>query len=109
MKQLPVFIQVEFPGIGVAKAKAKLDTGAFTGTLHCSSIFVRFNRLFFRPYKSQSMYVSDCWRTKRVVWGNGQSSELYVIDTEVVIDDISYTIAIGLSNRKGLKYPVIIG
>jgi len=114
----PIFGIIEhmvFPELGIDDVPAKVDTGAYSGALHCASIEV-FRRpdgkrtLRFTPIHDQAKPVelNHFFRVK-VRSSNGHLGERYLIDTPVFIQGRQYTIRIGLSDRSTMKTDVLIG
>jgi len=114
----PVFGIIEhvaFPELGVDDAIAKVDTGAYSGALHCSSIEVRKNAdgkkvLRFTPIHegAHPIELTKFFRTQ-VRSSNGHMSERYLIDTPVLIQGREYMIRISLSDRSTMRTEVLIG
>jgi len=87
------------PELGIHKIKAKIDTGAWTSSLHALDVEPR-NSVVCRAR------VID----EREVTSSVGSTELrYVIETEVVFGDKSLPIEVTLSNRSSMKYRMLLG
>ncbi len=107
---------VSLPDLGVIDVAAKIDTGAYSGALHCSMI-KEYRRksdgkmiLRFTPSDNHShtqeleKYIRSYVRSS-----TGHRIKRYLFDTEIVIKDIAYTIRIGLSDRSDMNYEILIG
>lgn len=107
---------VSFPSLGVKDAIAKIDTGAFSGALHCTNIKVvrrgkqKKRVLKFTPedkyHLSQEVEV---FQRTYIRSATGHRVRRYVIDTEIELKGKMFPIRIGLSDRSDMKRPVLIG
>ena len=107
---------VSIPELGINNVLAKIDTGAYSGALHCSRIKEVIRKsdgkkmLRFTPSDNHShtmelsRYVRSYIRSS-----TGHHIRRYLFDTEVVIKGVSYCIRIGLSNRSDMNYEILIG
>lgn len=108
------FEVVAMPLIGVKRSIAKIDTGAYSGAIGCSSIeVVRSNGkkiLRFSPGKqSKRIYETATFYEKHIRSSNGQREKRYLIDTEVILQNQTFSIKISLSNRSDMKHEILIG
>lgn len=107
---------VSIPELGMNNVLAKVDTGAYSGALHCSKIkeVVRKNDgkkvLRFTPSNNDSntMDISKYARSY-VRSSTGHRVLRYLFDTNIVIKGITYSIRIGLSNRSDMNYEILLG
>lgn len=114
MKTISIKTAVDFPEFGSKKVTAKIDTGAYSGCFHATNIKVIKTKgadsLVFSPFDHPEMrYETIHFTTKRVKSSNGQIEERFFIDTDIIIDGQKYPIRLGLSNRSGMRWPVLIG
>jgi hypothetical protein len=104
---------VDSPEMGVFGVLAKIDTGAYSGALHCSNIYVERtdtgSKLFYQPANSETILESSSYLASYVRSASGHRSKRYIIDTSIVIRGTSYPIRLGLSNRDDMSYEMIIG
>lgn len=116
MKIIGCLEKVNFPELDVHDAMAKIDTGAYSGALHCHHIKVvkkgdnKKSVLTFSTFNNpHKIYeVTDYIKTY-VRSSSGHRQKRYIINTEIEISGDKYPIQIGLSNRSDLKIPVLIG
>lgn len=98
---------------------AKIDTGAYTSSLHCHHIksvqkegeeFVRFNLLdpSHETYNDK-LFELPIHRKKTVKSSNGLKEERFVVKTKVQIGDKNLTAELSLTDRSEMRYPVLIG
>lgn len=109
------FEHVSVPALGITDTIAKIDTGAYSGALHCSDIrLIRKSDgekvLRFTPSDNhnQPMEVAT-FTTKHVRSSSGHRVKRYVIEIEMVIHEKPYSMKIGLSNRSDMQREVLIG
>lgn len=107
------FEQVTLPEFTPVPVIAKIDTGAYSGAIHCSVLkeHIRHNRKYlkFKPLATGEMQETEKYIHKYVRSSTGHLVSRYLIDTEIVIHDKKYNIRIGLSNRSDMQYEVLIG
>jgi hypothetical protein len=118
MKKLVVgaFELVSLPDFGITNELAKIDTGAFSGALHCTDIkivrrgLVRKRVLKFTPLGNPKLATeTDTFIRTYVRSATGHRIKRYLIDTTIEIHGKKYPIRIGLSDRSDLKRSVLIG
>ena len=102
----------EFPAIG--NVWAKIDTGAYTGALHCTLIHEEQAAdgpvLHFSPFDHPETKISTAdFAVKHVKSSNGLTSDRYFINTEITIEGHTYPISLSLADRSEMKWPVLIG
>lgn len=107
---------VDFPLLNVRKVYAKIDTGAFSGAINCEDVQVATTTdgmqvLRFLPLGSASHVPFETTQFKKIFVRSSHGHRLYryVVDTEVTIQNATYPVRIGLSNRADMKFPVLIG
>lgn len=106
---------VSIPELGVKDVLAKIDTGAYTGALHCEKIKVIKNAngdkvLQFQPIsrKHSKSTVAD-YQLVTVKSSTGHTEKRYVIPVTLKIQGKTYSSYIGLTTRNGLKRQILIG
>lgn len=113
-KVLGPFEQVGFPTFGMDNVTAKIDTGAFTGALHCTKIDEiesdEGKILRFSPFDHPELVINTAeYITKQVKSSNGERQRRYFIETVIVLQDKRYKILLSLADRSEMKWPVLIG
>lgn len=107
------FEQVTLPAFSPVPVIAKIDTGAYSGAIHCSVLreHLRHNRKYlrFKPLATGEMQETEKYIHKYVRSSTGHLVSRYLVDTEIVIKNKTYKIRIGLSNRSDMQYEVLIG
>ncbi|MGR3811329.1 ATP-dependent zinc protease family protein [Jiulongibacter sp. NS-SX5] len=93
----------------------KIDTGAYTSSLHCLSIdenkgsitceFV--NELDGEVLKKKVIFAD--FKKRKVKSSNGTAEERFSVKTNIKIGKNSYPIEVTLTNRSQMKYPMLLG
>jgi hypothetical protein len=109
---------VDFPDLGLKHVDAKIDTGAYTTALHCHNIVLRKKDgqdiLCFVPLgkddpgPKKEICIQEFW-TKVIRNSFGDSEERYLFKTRIKIGRKTINSVISLSDRGGMRYPVLIG
>lgn len=110
------FENVSLPELKVSNELAKIDTGAFSGALHCTDIkvvrrgLVRKRILKFVPLGDPELATeTDTFIKTYVRSATGHRVKRFIIDTTIEIQGQVYPIRIGLSDRSDMKRSVLIG
>lgn len=99
--------KVSFPELGIETTDAKIDTGAYGNALHVDEIFIKDDKLVFKIEDTE--YVYDKYKTIVVRNSFGKKQKRFSIVSKMVLGDKSYKVHVSLTNRKKMKYPVLIG
>ena len=105
---------VDFPLLGLNGMEAKIDTGAYTSSLHCESIYMTTENskpiLYFTLEQDQKLpHRFENFATKKIKNSFGEMEERFVIKTVIGIGRKRIVSTISLSNRDTMRYPVLIG
>jgi hypothetical protein len=105
--------------LGVAKIKAKTDTGARTSTLHAYYVkpfqregedWVRFG---LHPLQHRDDHVVECEARvhdqRQVTDSGGHTEDRYVIKTMAQLADIQWPIELTLTNRDNMRFRMLLG
>jgi len=111
-----IFEYINVPDLGIDNVLAKIDTGAYSGALHCSKIKEVIRKtdgkkvLRFTPSNNHDnpMEITNYHRAY-VRSSTGHRLRRYLFDTDIVIKGSVYRIRIGLSDRSDMSYEVLIG
>jgi hypothetical protein len=118
MKRITVgsFEVVSMPQLNLTEVVAKIDTGAYSGAVHCTDIriirrgLIRKRILQFTPAGNPELRTeTDTFIKKHVRSSTGHRVARYLVPTEIVIAGQSYKIEIGLSDRSDMKKQILIG
>ena len=107
--------RVDLPELGLLDIHAKVDTGAYTSSLHCSEAAVVNGKLEFvllddehPEFTGMKFHVEEF--TQREIKNSFGVSELrYIIFTDVIIFGEVIHAEFSLSDRDNLKFPVLLG
>ena len=103
---------VSFPLLNITKVEAKIDTGAYTCSIHCKNIFLKTenekNSLTFQLL-DDTVYSFEEFTRKKIKNSFGEMEERYIIKTLIVIGGKKINTTISLSDRENMRYPVLIG
>lgn len=111
---------VDFPQFQLRGVEAKVDTGAYTGAIHCSDIHVetlpdgrRLLRVLLLDPSHPAFHGAPLqfaeFSLRDIRSSNGDVQERYVIRAVVRLFGEDYDTEFSLSDRSDLKYPVLIG
>lgn len=110
---------VSLPDLGIAKVKAKIDTGARTSALHAFSLKpfeadgkkkIQFD---IHPYQHDTDVVINCSAEivdrRLVTDSGGHEEERYVIQTPITIAGQTWQIEITLTERENMLFRMLLG
>lgn len=107
--------RVDLPGLGLYNIHAKIDTGAFTSSLHCSRAEVINGQLEFvllddeHPEFTGMKFVSREFTEREIKNSFGVAEKRYVIITTVKIFSEQISAEFSLSDRDELRFPILLG
>ncbi len=110
------------PELNIESVVAKIDTGAYSSTLHAENIHIEksgaVEELVFdiipggfiqtKSGKTETYRVRDFY-TQKVRSSNGHIQVRYTIKTKISLDNIRFMASITLSDRSAMGYPLLIG
>ncbi|WP_223241254.1 RimK/LysX family protein [Flammeovirga sp. EKP202] len=110
---------LDFPELNLENLDVKIDTGAYTSSIHCHEIheiningtkYLRFKVLddTYPKYQDQIITVRN-YKSKKVRSSFGDIEERFVIRTQVILFNKEYPIELSLSDRSEMRFPVLIG
>ena len=106
---------MDLPGLGLVAIHTKIDTGAYTSSLHCSSMEVVNGNLEFvlldeeHPEFTGMKFIFKEFTKREIKNSSGEGEMRYIIKTTVRIHGKVYRTEFSLSNRGSLKFPVLLG
>ena len=98
---------ISFPELKIEKIKAKVDTGAYGVALHVDSIKLEDGKLYFTVGNEEFSY--NKFKTIIVKNSFGKVQKRFSIFTKLTIGDSIYKFYVSLTDRKKMRYPVLIG
>ncbi|MCW9040990.1 MAG: RimK/LysX family protein [Flavobacteriales bacterium] len=109
----------DFPLLNILQLPIKIDTGAYTSSLHCHNIIefeesgqkrIKCNLLDPEHENYHEKEITfDAFTKKKVKSSNGQVEERYKITTEIVLFNQTFPIEFTLSERGSMRFSVLIG
>ena len=115
MEILGRYERVDLPDLGVSNIHAKIDTGAYTCSLHCSRSAVIDGKLEFilldeeHPEFTGMKFVFKKFGQREIKNSFGEAELRFVIKTKIRIFKRLIHAEFSLSNRGNLKFPVLLG
>ena len=105
----------DFPNLGLANVDIKIDTGAYTSSIHCDQIEEINNELhcrFLDPNDKENNHkhlVFEDYKHIKVKSSNGIVQHRYQIKSTIKLFGKTYKISLSLADRSSMKNPVLIG
>jgi len=105
---------VSFPLLKLSNIEAKIDTGAYTCSIHCKNINLKTENaqqvLYFQLLNNDTEeHRVDSFTQKKIKNSFGEIEERYIVKTLVHIGRKKINTTISLSDRGNMRYPVLIG
>ncbi|TXD46509.1 ATP-dependent zinc protease [Polaribacter sp. IC073] len=111
--------KADFPELSLYEIDLKVDSGAYTSSIHCSNIseitvdgasLIQFTLLDpEHPFYNNKEFTSKNYASKIVKSSNGISEKRFMIHTEIFIFNQTFPIYLTLSERKDMKFPILLG
>ncbi|HZX75257.1 MAG TPA: RimK/LysX family protein [Cyclobacteriaceae bacterium] len=107
--------RVDLPGLGLENIHAKIDTGAYTSSLHCSKVGIQDNHLVFvllddeHPEFTGMKFKFKKFTQREIKNSFGEVELRYIIKTSVRIFDEVFKTEFSLSDRDKLRFPILLG
>lgn len=109
----------DFPELSLFELPVKIDSGAYTSSLHCHNIeeFIENNIKkikcnFLDPEHEQyheKEIIFEHFKKRRVKSSNGIVEVRYSIRTEIILFKTNYPIELTLTERGSMKFSVLLG
>ncbi|MGM0506553.1 MAG: ATP-dependent zinc protease [Bacteroidota bacterium] len=109
---------VRFPSWESTRMEAKIDTGAYTSSLHCKKMKLdrEAMRVRFVIPDPKTGTIRDGVRVETAVRdvrfvrsSNGLTEERVVVKTKIEVGDRLYPIELTLTDRSAMRYPILLG
>lgn len=111
--------KADFPELKLYNLDVKIDTGAYTSSIHCGDIhledkdgetYLNFTLLdpTHKKFKGRQLSVSK-FEKKNIKSSNGKTESRYIISSKIVLFGKTYNIDLSLTDRGDMRYPVLIG
>lgn len=103
---------VNFPLLNISQVEAKIDTGAYTCSIHCKNITLKPSyekTILSVQLLDNTVHSFESFTKKRIKNSFGEMEERYIIKTLITIGRKKINTTISLSDRGSMRYPVLIG
>ena len=111
--------KADFPELFLEDIDVKIDSGAYTSSIHCENIeeiikndvpFIKFKLLDpEHPLYNNKEFSTKNYKSKTVKSSNGISEKRFLVETEIKIFNEIFPIHLTLSERKDMKFPILLG
>lgn len=107
--------RADFPALELFDIEVKVDTGAYTSSIHCKNVKVENGLLKCNfldeahPNYHEKEFTFKNFDLKIVKSSNGIAEPRYRIKTKITIFGQTYDIFLTLSDREEMRYPVLLG
>lgn len=107
--------KADFPALDLFDIDIKIDTGAYTSSIHCHKVWVDNEELVCMFYdKGHPHYNGKEFRFKeytfaKVKSSNGVVQKRYKVKTTIILFKKKYNISLTLSTREDMRFPILIG
>ena len=110
---------INFPGLGLENIEAKIDTGAYTSSIHCKEVksFKKNNEYFVsfllldpeHPLFEDKPIEWPLYKIKQVKNSFGQVEKRFAIKTRISFFDENFDLELSLADRSLMEYPLLLG
>ncbi|WP_341226551.1 RimK/LysX family protein [uncultured Arcticibacterium sp.] len=107
--------RADLPALALFNVGAKVDTGAYTSSMHCEKVTEIDGGIscqFLNSHKSkesvENVIFTD-FRKRKVKSSNGIEEERYSIWTKICLGEDVFDIELTLTNRSEMKTPLLLG
>jgi hypothetical protein len=111
--------KADFPHIHLQAIEVKIDSGAYSCSIHCESIELEIYQgkeclavIFLdksHPQFNGEKYFFENYKKKLVKSSTGESQLRYFIQLTIDLFDREFCVDFSLTRRNGLKHPVLLG
>ena len=110
---------IDLPEFDISNIKAKIDSGAYTSSIHCSkpklSIVEGKKRITFyildnlKEQINNKEFYSEEYTERNIKNSFGQTERRFIIKTKITIFNKIIKTEFSLSDRKNMKHPILLG
>jgi hypothetical protein len=111
--------RINFPEWGLKNVTGKIDTGAYTSSIHCEFVEEREEDgrkvLFFKVLEPSDkkyngkLLRSENYSQKKVKNSFGQAEVRYKVSTKVIMFGVEFEAEFTLTDRSKMRNPILIG
>lgn len=109
------FEKADFPLLDLENISIKIDTGAYTSSIHCDNIVEKEDQLYCtfldeeHPLYNGKEFIFKNYDIVFVKSSNGIIQKRYQVQSTITIFDKIFKISLSLSARQEMRFPVLIG
>ena len=109
------FDRADFPQLHLKNISVKIDTGAYTSSIHCENIKEEDGilRCTFldeeHPLYNGKEFTFEEYKVVHVRSSNGFLQKRYRIQTRITLFNKTFKISLSLSDRQEMRFPVLLG
>ena len=109
------FDKADFPGLNLSDIAVKIDTGAYTSSIHCENIEEKEDGLHCafvdeeHPQYDHKAFIFEEYDIVFVRSSNGIIQKRFQIQSKIKLFNKIFKISLSLSDRQEMRYPVLIG
>jgi hypothetical protein len=119
MKTIGRIDKADFPELNLRNINIKVDTGAFTSSIHCHDVkevevdgekHIEFELLDpTQPKYKSEVFKARNYSEKTIKSSFGAIEQRFIIKTTIRIFNREYPIDLSLSERSDMKFPILLG
>ena len=109
------FDKADFPMLDLEGISVKIDTGAYTSSIHCEEIVEKDEVLYCKfldeeheQYNGKEFIFKD-YDIIYVRSSNGMIQKRYQVESKIKLFNKIYKISLSLSSRQEMRFPVLLG
>lgn len=109
------FDKADFPLLNLEDIAIKIDTGAYTSSIHCDNIVEKDDQLYCtfldeeHPLYNGKEFIFKDYDVVFVKSSNGIIQKRFQVQSTIRIFEKVYKISLSLSARQEMRFPVLIG
>jgi hypothetical protein len=107
-KKVGRFEKIFFPDLNL-KIDCKIDTGAYSVSLHVEDIEEVDGKLQFWVGEKSNKFIYDEFEIISVKSSFGKKQKRYVIKLKMELGKLEYKVSVSLTDRKKMKFPCLVG
>jgi hypothetical protein len=106
---------IDLPDFGIRNIRSKIDTGAYTSSIHSADVEVlqgNPNKLVFKIIGNEGEekeIITTDFSERMIKNSFGSIEKRFVVKTKILIFNKIFETEFSLSDRSGMKYPILLG
>ncbi len=107
--------KADFPSLHLQEIAIKIDTGAYTSSIHCTNIIEKEDGIHCtflddeHPHYNGKQFIFEDYDITFVRSSNGIIQKRYQVQSSIKLFQKIFKITLTLSDRQEMRYPVLIG